>query len=62
MTMREYLIQERVEAARQLLAASDRTIPQIASLLRFCDQSYFTMVFRRQTGMTPGAYRKKNTS
>ncbi len=60
MTMREYLTRERVEAAKQLLAATDRTIPQIASLLRFCDQSYFTMVFRRQTGQTPGEYKKKN--
>lgn len=60
LTMREYLTRERVEAAKQLLAATDRTIPQIASLLRFCDQSYFTMVFRRQTGQTPGEYKKKN--
>ncbi|MCR5136580.1 MAG: AraC family transcriptional regulator [Oscillospiraceae bacterium] len=60
MTMREYLIRERVEAAKQLLAATDRTIPQIASLLRFCDQSYFTMVFRKHTGQTPGEYRNKN--
>lgn len=60
MTMREYLIRERIEAAKQLLVASDRSIPQIASLLRFCDQSYFTAVFRRQTGLTPGEYRKTN--
>ncbi len=60
LTMREYLTRERVEAAKQLLAVTDRTIPQIASLLRFCDQSYFTMVFRRQTGQTPGEYRKEN--
>ena len=59
LTMREYLTRERIEAAKQLLAVSDRTIPQIASLLRFCDQSYFTMVFRRQTGQTPGEYRNK---
>ena len=59
MTMREYLTRERIEAAKQLLAASDRSIPQIASLLRFCDQSYFTLTFRRQTGMTPGQYRKQ---
>ena len=32
----------------------------IDSLLRFCDQSYFTAVFRRQTGLTPGEYRKTN--
>lgn len=59
LTLREYLTRERIEVAKQLLAVSDRTIPQIASLLRFCDQSYFTMVFRRQTGQTPGEYRNK---
>lgn len=59
-TMREYLTAARIEAAKQLLAASDRSIPQIASLLRFCDQSYFTRIFRQLTGMTPGQYRKEN--
>ena len=58
--MREYLLQERIEAAKQLLAATERTIPQIASLLSFCDQSYFTLMFRRHTGITPGEYRKQN--
>lgn len=60
MTMREYLTRERIESAKQLLATTDRTIPQISSLLRFCDQSYFTVVFRRLTGLTPGEYRKQN--
>ena len=60
-TMREYLTGERIEAAKQLLAASERSIPQIASLLRFCDQSYFTRIFREQTGLTPGQYRKKHS-
>lgn len=57
-TMREYLTAARIEAAKQLLATSDRSIPQIAALLRFCDQSYFTCIFRKQTGVTPGQYRK----
>lgn len=60
LTMREYLTRERIETAKQLLAASDRSIPQIASLLRFCDQSYFTLKFRKLTGMTPGQYRKEH--
>ena len=60
MTMREYLTRERIETAKQLLAASDRGIPQIASLLRFCDQSYFTKVFRAFTGQTPRQYRERN--
>ena len=59
-TMRDYLNHERIEAAKELLAVSDHGIPEIASLLRFCDQSYFTLVFRRETGMTPGQYRKEN--
>lgn len=57
MTVKKYLLQERIEAARQLLSTTDRSITQIAALLRFCDQSYFTMVFRRETGRTPGEYR-----
>lgn len=60
LTMREYLIRERIETAKQLLLTTDRTIPQIASLLRFCDQSYFTKVFRQMEGTTPGAYRERN--
>jgi AraC-like DNA-binding protein len=59
-TMREYLIHERIEAAKQLLITGGLSIPQIASLLRFCDQSYFTLVFRRETGMTPGQFKKEN--
>ena len=60
MTMREYLTRERIKTAKQLLAASERSIPQIASLLRFCDQSYFTKVFREITGQTPRQYREQN--
>ena len=56
----QYLTRARIEASKQLLAAVDRTIPQIASLLRFCGQIYFTLVFRRQAGLTPGDYRNKN--
>ena len=58
-TMRNYLLRERIEAAKQMLVTDSRSIPQIASFLRFCDQSYFTAVFRRHTGMTPGQYRSK---
>lgn len=59
-TMREHLTALRIETARQLLITGDRSIPEIASLLRFCDQSYFTRVFRRHTGRTPAQYRNEN--
>lgn len=60
-TMREYLTQERINAAAHLLAESSYTILQIASLFQFCDQSYFTQTFKRLTGTTPNQYRKVNT-
>lgn len=56
-TLKGYLTQERIRTAKQLLSARDYTIPQIASLLRFCDQSYFTRVFRQMEGVTPNVYR-----
>ena len=59
-TMRSYLLKERIRTAKQLLAVSDYTIPQIAALLCFCDQSYFTRVFRQLEGITPGAYRDRD--
>lgn len=59
-TMREYLVGERVKAAQRLLETDGRSIAQIAALLRFCDQSYFTQVFRRRTGLTPRQYRNAN--
>jgi len=59
-TMRAYLTCERVRTAQRLLVTDERSIAQIAALLRFCDQSYFTQVFRRQTGLTPRQYRDAN--
>lgn len=59
-TMREYLIRERIETAALMLVTTPRSIGEIATLLRFCDQSYFTAVFRRIKGMTPNRYRVQN--
>ncbi|MDO4192627.1 MAG: helix-turn-helix transcriptional regulator [Erysipelotrichaceae bacterium] len=58
--MVEYLRDERISAAKELLVLMDKSIAEIAQLLRFCDQSYFIAVFRRNTGMTPNTYRKAN--
>jgi AraC-like DNA-binding protein len=53
---------QRVETAMQLLASGSLEIRQIAALLCFCDQSHFTQVFRKKTGMTPAQYRRRNES
>jgi len=50
----------RVEAACSLLRRGDRTLADIADACGFCDQSYFTHVFRDLKGMTPRQYRENS--
>ena len=60
MTMNQYLIKKRLEAAANMLKYSDTKISQISDYLCFNSQSHFGDMFRRQYGMTPLEYRKKN--
>lgn len=59
MTPTDYLRSVRVQAARRLLGASQRTLAEIAHETGFTDQSHFTRCFRQATGMTPLAYRRR---
>jgi AraC-like DNA-binding protein len=54
----EYVVRCRVEQARNLLENTSLGISEIAVAVGFYDASHFIRVFRRATGMTPGAYRK----
>lgn len=45
--------------AEILLRQTTMTIAEIAAYLSFEDASYFTRFFRKQKGVTPGAYRKQ---
>jgi len=47
----------RVEKACHLLAHTDDSLSDIALACGFCDQSYFSRVFRSSRGMTPRQYR-----
>ena len=54
-----YLNRRRVERAQSWLASSDRPVLEIGQALGFCDQSYFSAVFRKLTGWPPAAYRRR---
>lgn len=56
-----YLNGYRVTKAQGLLASTDKPIAEISLEAGFCTQSYFGMVFRRVTGVTPLAYRLQST-
>jgi AraC-like DNA-binding protein len=54
----ELLTRLRVDRACHLLAHTDLGLADIALESGFGDQSYFSRVFRRRLGETPGAYRR----
>lgn len=57
-TISAYLSFVRIEKSKQLLSTTDTPIAQIGALCGFEDQSYFTRVFRQQTGLSPKKYRQ----
>jgi AraC-like DNA-binding protein len=59
MTPLQYLSRYRVEHAKQLLGSSDKTMDQIARIVGFSNQNYFSYLFRKLVGKTPREYRAK---
>ena len=53
----QYLLQQRVERAKQLLKNSDRSITDIALMCGFNSHSHLSKQFRQLAGMTPKDYR-----
>jgi AraC family transcriptional regulator len=54
----QYVRHLRVQRACCALKTSDRPLADLAAELGFFDQSHFSGVFRRHTGLTPRAYRR----
>ena len=56
----EYITQFRLERARRYLQQPEYKIGDVAELVGFSDQRYFSSMFKRQYGMTPNEYRNGN--
>lgn len=56
-SFKDYLNMVRVEESKRLLANTDYSIINIAIATGFEDQSYFSKVFKKYTGLTPKQYR-----
>jgi AraC-like DNA-binding protein/mannose-6-phosphate isomerase-like protein (cupin superfamily) len=56
-TLAAYITERRLIRARDLLASSSLNISQISQACGYDDPSYFTRVFRRETGLAPRHYR-----
>lgn len=49
----------RVQRARELLTSTDLSLEQIAEACGFPNYNYLSAVFKQETGIAPGAYRKR---
>ncbi|MBU7595772.1 helix-turn-helix domain-containing protein [Metabacillus halosaccharovorans] len=56
----EYIQKSKIDEAKKMLTYSNTSISEIATLLHFYDQSYFTTVFKKRVGITPKQYREKH--
>jgi len=59
-SFQDLLAAYRVDRARELLVRTDKNLVQVALECGFCDQSYFTKVFQKRAGVTPGDYRRQH--
>jgi AraC family transcriptional regulator len=53
-----WLLNRRVELAKDLMRDRDSSLSEIALRCGFADQSHFTRVFSRRAGVSPGAWRR----
>jgi AraC-like DNA-binding protein len=57
MTVTDYITDKRLEKAAGLLRNTEKTVGDIAAECGYLDQNYFTRIFKRKFGATPGSYR-----
>lgn len=52
-----YICEQKINTARNMLLFSSYSSAEIAAILAFPSQSYFSGTFKKKTGMTPSDYR-----
>ncbi len=58
LSIKEYLIQYRLQVAKQLLLNAGVSIREVALHTGYQDNRYFATVFRQRTGVSPSEYRE----
>ncbi|OXC80416.1 helix-turn-helix transcriptional regulator [Caballeronia sordidicola] len=60
-TPHQWLLERRIDQARELLKHSNSSLSDIAMACGFVDQSHFTRTFSQLVGTPPGTWRRQNT-
>jgi AraC family transcriptional regulator len=58
MTPHQYVMQRRIEKAKELLISTNTPIAELSMATGFSDQSHLSTAFRRAVGQSPARYRK----
>jgi YesN/AraC family two-component response regulator len=56
----EFINRKRIEESKYFLLHSKLSLSNIAQLFKFCNQSYYTSLFKNYTAMTPKQYRDQH--
>lgn len=56
-----WLLEHRIERAKDLLRSKALSLSDVAALCGFADQSHFTRAFTATMGVSPGAWRRRHT-
>ncbi len=62
MTLSQYVTGCRMKQAKQWLEKTNKTMYDIARLLGYQDEVYFSKLFKKENGLTPTAYRTERGS
>ena len=57
-TVSQYIEQIKLDRAKELLTNTDKTVADIAQELRYANSTAFIEMFKKNEGVTPGAYRE----
>lgn len=55
----EYIVRKRMERAKSLLESTQEKTGRIARIVGYHDTNYFSLAFKKNTGMSPTEYREK---
>lgn len=58
-TFTDYLAEQKVEMAKEMLVSTDMPVAEIAEKLNYSNAQNFIRLFKKHMGVTPGQYRKE---
>lgn len=59
MIIPEYINRKKIEDSKYFLLHTNSRLGEITQMLGYCNQSYYTSLFKKYAGMTPGQYKSR---